>query len=46
LEAAPIRGIIDHLHRTGKLILQGDRTEDQSGLFTENAGDDNARYHE
>jgi DNA invertase Pin-like site-specific DNA recombinase len=33
LEAAPIRGIIDHLHRTGKLILQGDRTEDQSGLY-------------
>jgi DNA invertase Pin-like site-specific DNA recombinase len=46
LETAPIRRIIDHLHRTGKLILQGDRTDDQFALFTESAGDDNARYHE
>src|SRR6202162_2205141 len=46
LEAAPIRTIIDRLHRTGKLTLQGDCTEDQFALFTENAGIDNARYHE
>ena len=46
LEAAPIRTIIDRLHRTGKLTLQGDCTEDQIALFTENAGIDNARYHE
>jgi len=46
LDAAPIRGVIDHLHRTGKLVLQWGCTEDQLALFTENAGIDNARYHE
>src|SRR5208282_5371707 len=46
LDAAPILRIIDRLHCTGKLILQGDCTEDQFALFVENAGDDNARYHE
>ena len=46
LDAAPIRRIIDRLHCTGKLILQGDCTEDQFALFVKNAGDDNARYHE
>ena len=45
LDAEPIRGIVDCLHRTGKLILQGGRTEDQLALFTENAGNDNAGYH-
>jgi len=46
LDAEPIRGIIDRLHRTGKLILQGACAEDQLALFIENAGDDNARHHE
>ena len=46
LDAAPIRRVIDRLHRTGKLTLQGGRPEDQMALFTENAGIDNARYHE
>jgi DNA invertase Pin-like site-specific DNA recombinase len=46
LDAEPIRRIIDGLRRTGKLTLQGGRTEDQLALFIENAGDDNARYHE
>ena len=46
LDAAPIRRIIDRLHRTGKLTLQGGCTDDQFALFTENAGIDNARYHE
>src|SRR6266436_1709212 len=46
LDAEPIRGIIDRLHRTGKLILQGGCAEDQLALFIENAGDDNARHHE
>jgi hypothetical protein len=46
LDAPPIRRIIDRLHRTGKLILHGDCTEDQFALFAENAGDDNARHHE
>jgi hypothetical protein len=46
LDTEPIRRIIDCLHCTGKLILQGNRTEDQLALFTENKGNDNARYHE
>ena len=46
LDAEPIRRIIDRLHRTGKLILQGGCAEDQLALFTENQGDDNARHHE
>ena len=46
LDTTPIRRIIDRLHRTGKLTLQGVCTEDQFALFTENAGIDNARYHE
>src|SRR5271166_3342911 len=46
LDAEPIRGIIDRLHRTGKLILQGGCAEDQLALFIENAGDDNGRHHE
>jgi len=46
LDAAPIRRIIDRLHRTGKLTLQEGCTEEQFALFTENAGIDNARYHE
>ena len=46
LDVAPIRRIIDRLHRTGKLTLQGGCTEDQFALFTENAGIDNARHHE
>src|SRR4029077_3682688 len=46
LDTAPIRRIIDHLHRTGKLILSGGCTEHQLALFTENQGDDNARYSE
>jgi hypothetical protein len=46
LDTAPIRRIIDHLHRTGKLILPGGCTENQLALFTENQGDDNARYPE
>jgi DNA invertase Pin-like site-specific DNA recombinase len=46
LDAAPIRRIIDRLHRTGKLTLQEGCTEEQFALFTEHAGIDNARYHE
>ena len=38
LDAEPIRRIIDRLHRTGKLTLQGGCAEDQPTLFTENAG--------
>ncbi|WOH52269.1 MULTISPECIES: hypothetical protein [unclassified Bradyrhizobium] len=46
LDAEPIRSVIEGLHRTGKLILQGGCAEDQLALFTENQGDDNARYLE
>ena len=46
LDAEPIRRIIDRLHRTGKLILQWGRAEDQLALFAANQGDDNARHHE
>ena len=46
LDAEPVRSIIERLHRTGKLILQGDCAEDQPALFTENEGDDNDRHHE
>jgi len=46
LDAEPVRRIIDRLHRTGKLTLQGGCAEDQFALFTENAGIDNARHHE
>jgi hypothetical protein len=46
LDAAPIRRIIDRLHRTGKLILQWGCSENQLALFMENQGDDNARHHE
>jgi hypothetical protein len=46
LNAEPVRSIIAHLHRTGKLVLQGDRAGKQTTLFTENEGVDNARHHE
>ena len=35
LDAEPIRSIIERLHHTGKLILQGGCTEGQLALFTE-----------
>ena len=46
LETEPVRSIIEQLHRTGKLILQGDCAENQPRLFTENEGVDNDRHHE
>jgi DNA invertase Pin-like site-specific DNA recombinase len=46
LDREPVRSIIERLLRTGKLIFQGDCAEDQSTLFNENEGDDNARHHE
>jgi hypothetical protein len=46
LQAEPVRSVIERLLRTGKLILQGGSLENQSVLFTENEGDDNARHHE
>src|ERR1700692_1016019 len=34
LDAEPIRSVIERLHRTGKLVLQGGCAEDQLALFT------------
>ena len=46
LNDKPVRSVIERLLRTGKLVLQGGSAENQSTLFTENEGDDNARHHE
>ena len=46
LDTEPVRGIVERLRRTGKLILQGDCADDQPPLFTENEGDGNDRPHE
>lgn len=46
LDAEPVRSILDQLQRTGKLVLRGGRTENQSDLFVENQSYDNARHYE
>ena len=46
LTREPVHSILDHLRRTGKLVLQGGRTENQPELFIENQQDDNARHYE
>ena len=46
LSAEPVRSIVERLLRTGKLMLEGGRTENQPPLFAENEGDDNARHPE
>jgi DNA invertase Pin-like site-specific DNA recombinase len=46
LQAEPVRTIVEGLRRTGKLILRGACAEEQSSLFVENHGDDNAGHHE
>jgi hypothetical protein len=46
LSTEPVRSIIERLLRTGKLMLEGGRTENQPPLFAENEGDDNARHPE
>ena len=38
--------IVARLLRTGKLILRGEGADEQSPLFVDNNGDDNAEYHE
>jgi hypothetical protein len=45
LTREPIYSILDHLRRTGKLILRGG-TENQPELFVENQQDDEARHYE
>ena len=44
LDSEPVRGILQRLRRTRKLVFQGDHLADQPTLFTENKGDDNARH--
>ena len=46
LDREPVRSIIDRLRHTGKLVLRGGCTDNQSDLFTQNKGDDNAGHHE
>ena len=46
LDTEPVRSILEHLRRTGKLLLRGGRTENQPELFLENQLDDNARHYE
>jgi len=36
LDAEPVRGIIEHLHKTGTLVLKGIVSENQRELFLEN----------
>ena len=36
LDGEPVRGIIEHLHKTGKLVLKGIVSRHQPGLFSEN----------
>jgi len=36
LDTEPVRGIVEHLHKTGKLILRGIVSQDQPALFFEN----------
>src|SRR5271166_5640168 len=45
LDREPVRSIIDRLRHTGKLVLRGGCMENQTALFTENEGDDNAGHH-
>jgi DNA invertase Pin-like site-specific DNA recombinase len=46
LDAEPVCSILEQLRRTGKLVLQGGRTDDQPELFLENQSDNNARHYE
>ncbi len=36
LDAEPVRGIIEHLHKTGTLVMKGIVSENQPELFLEN----------
>jgi DNA invertase Pin-like site-specific DNA recombinase len=46
LDAEPVRSILEHLRKTGKLILDGGSSDSQRSLPIENKGDDNARYYD
>ena len=46
LNTEPVRSILEHLRRTGKLLLRGGRTDPQTRLFLENQSDDKAGHYE
>ncbi len=46
LDVEPVRSILEHLRKTGKLILDGGSSDRQRSLPIENKGDDNARYYD
>jgi DNA invertase Pin-like site-specific DNA recombinase len=46
LNTEPVRRVLDHLRRTGKLVLPGGRTESQPELFLANQQDDNDTHYE
>lgn len=46
LDAEPVQRILDHLRKTGKLIIAEGDSANQLPLFPENQGDHHARYHE
>jgi DNA invertase Pin-like site-specific DNA recombinase len=46
LEQEPVKGILERLRCTGKLVLTGGSAAEQGYLFAENTGDGNARHHE
>jgi hypothetical protein len=46
LNAEPVRSILERLRKTGKLVLQGGRTDNQPELFLENQQNDNGRHYE
>ncbi|MGA7411353.1 MAG: recombinase family protein [Bryobacteraceae bacterium] len=46
LRGEPVQSILKRLRQTGKLLLPGGRTENQSALPFENQSDDNDRHYE
>ena len=46
LDAEPVRSILEHLRRTGKLIVDRGSSDRQRLLPIENTGDDNARHYD
>lgn len=45
-DVEPVRSILEHLRKTGKLILEGGGSDLQQSLPIEIKGDDNAWYYE
>lgn len=45
LESEPVCSILDHLRKTGRLVLQGEHSGLQGDLFRNEQGSDRGRYH-